>query len=107
MSLDRRTFLQIAAVPAIASATETQPTYRQVTQFKPSGTPGMPGPFRGHVVRLHAEKSIDAASEKADAAIVRQMVSQGMRALTGASDDRAAWARFFTPQDVVGIKVNC
>jgi hypothetical protein len=30
-----------------------------------------------------------------------------MRALTGASTTAEAWRRFFTPADVVGIKVNC
>ena len=31
----------------------------------------------------------------------------GMCALTGDADVRDAWARFITPADVVGIKVNC
>jgi hypothetical protein len=35
------------------------------------------------------------------------MMAGGMRALTGDADARDAWARFITPADVVGIKVNC
>ena len=35
------------------------------------------------------------------------MMAQGMRALTGAATTAEAWRRFFTPSDVVGIKVNC
>jgi len=35
------------------------------------------------------------------------MIAQGMRALTGAADEREAWRAFFSPADVVGIKVNC
>jgi uncharacterized protein (DUF362 family) len=38
---------------------------------------------------------------------VREMIAQGMRALTGDKDVRDSWARFLTPADVVGIKVNC
>jgi len=38
---------------------------------------------------------------------VREMMAHGMRALTGDTDVRDAWARFITPADVVGIKVNC
>jgi uncharacterized protein (DUF362 family) len=49
---------------------------------------------------------IEEASEKVDAAVVRQMIERGMTALTGDSDPRASWARFFNPSDVVGIKVN-
>jgi uncharacterized protein (DUF362 family) len=35
------------------------------------------------------------------------MLSAGMRQLTGTSDDRDAWKHFISPDDVVGIKVNC
>jgi len=38
---------------------------------------------------------------------VRQMLSAGIRALTGDTRDDDAWARFVAPTDVVGIKVNC
>jgi len=34
-------------------------------------------------------------------------MERGMRSLTGDRDTRDAWARFITPADVVGIKVNC
>lgn len=67
----------------------------------------MPGPYPGSVISVHSEKCIDTASEKADAATVAGMMARGMRALTGERDVRDAWRRFFTPSDVVGIKVNC
>jgi len=35
------------------------------------------------------------------------MMSEGMRSLTRTDDDRDAWASFFSPADIVGIKVNC
>ncbi len=67
----------------------------------------MPGPHRGEVVRVHSEHSIDAASNSVNTQQVHTMLSTGMRALTGESNDRLAWLRFISPSDVVGIKVNC
>lgn len=67
----------------------------------------MPGPYRGHAVRVRSARSIDAASGVEDAAVVRQMLSAGIRALTGEKKDRDAWSHFISPADVVGIKVNC
>lgn len=37
---------------------------------------------------------------------VRQILSRAMRELTGEADEADAWRRFFSPGDVVGIKVN-
>lgn len=67
----------------------------------------MPGPYPGQVASVHAEKCIDVQTEKPDAAVVRETMAQGMRALTGDKDARDSWARFIAPSDVVGIKVNC
>ena len=67
----------------------------------------MPGPYPGRVVRVHCEKSIDTASSRVDRAFVKQMLATGMQALTGDSRPEDAWARFISPNDVVGIKVNC
>jgi hypothetical protein len=106
----RRTFLQAAAAAPVALAAglhEDLPKYRIVSRFQPPAHPAMPGPYAGIVARVHAEKSIDAQSEKVDVPTVREMMAQGMRALTGDTDARDSWARFFTPADVVGIKVNC
>jgi len=67
----------------------------------------MPGPYPGQVIRVHSEKSIDAASAKVNADVVRQMIATGMKTLTGDTRPEDAWARFISPKDVVGIKVNC
>lgn len=67
----------------------------------------MPGAFPGKVVRVHSEKSIDAATSNVDVPTVREMMSRGMRSLTGEKNDRDAWARFINAKDVVGIKLNC
>jgi len=106
----RREFLQAAAAAPVALAAELHqdvPKYRVVSRFQPVAHPGMPGPYGGKVVRVHAEKCIDEKSEKVDVPTVREMMAQGMQGLTGDADTRDSWARFFTVADVVGIKVNC
>jgi uncharacterized protein (DUF362 family) len=108
--MKRRAFLQAAATAPVALAAslhEDLPKYRIVSRFAPAAIPGMPGPYPGVVARVHAEKSIDEKSEKVDVPTVREMIAQGMRALTGDADARDSWARFFNSADVVGIKVNC
>jgi uncharacterized protein (DUF362 family) len=67
----------------------------------------MPGPYPGKVVRVSSARSIEEATEKVDPVAVRAMISAGMRELTGERTDRDAWARFVSPRDVVGIKINC
>jgi uncharacterized protein (DUF362 family) len=104
--MDRRLFLQMAAASPLVGATN-EPVYRVVTQFQPSAHPGMPGPFPGRVARVHAENSFDEKSGKADRAVVKRMLAAGMLSLTGDHRVEDAWARFISPQDVVGIKVNC
>jgi uncharacterized protein (DUF362 family) len=106
--MKRRTFLQVSGAASLAwAADEPIPEYQVVTSFQPAAHPGMPGPYPGRVVWVHAEKSIDAESEKVNAPTVKEMISEGMRALTGGKNDAEAWRRFITPSDVVGIKANC
>jgi uncharacterized protein (DUF362 family) len=108
--MQRRDFLHLtAAAPLIATPPDVPeiPKYRIVSPFQPAASPGMPGPYRGQAVRVRAERSIDENSGKVDAQVVRAMMAEGMRALTGDKDERDCWARFVTPKDVVGVKVNC
>jgi uncharacterized protein (DUF362 family) len=108
--MQRRTFLSLAATSPVVGATlpTDLPKYRIVSRFRSAGAnQGMPGRYPGSVVRVRSEKAIDTATEKIDAAVIRQMISSGMRGLTGAADDRDAWRSFFEPGDTVGIKVNC
>lgn len=67
----------------------------------------MPGKYRGAVARVHSEAVIDEKTESVDRAVVGKMLAQGMRTLTGVKDEREAWTEFFSPSDVIGIKVNC
>ncbi|HEY1337900.1 MAG TPA: DUF362 domain-containing protein, partial [Bryobacteraceae bacterium] len=106
--MDRRSFLQVAAAsPLLASPAEDTPKYHVVSHFQPAAVPGMPGPYPGSVVRVHSERSIDAASNRVDREVVKQMLARGITALTGDAKPEDAWARFISPKDVVGIKVNC
>jgi uncharacterized protein (DUF362 family) len=103
--MQRRTFLQwsAAAPAAFANVTGDIPKYKSVSSYKPHPQKGFPA----SVVSVHSAKSIDEATEKVDPQVVRQMMERGMTALTGESTVTAAWKRFISPSDVVGIKVNC
>ena len=112
--MNRRNFLHLAAAAplpllAIPAKWKELPDYRIVNRTKSAKTTftGLPGPFPGRYVRVHSEKVIDVASNQIDLPTVHTMLSAGMRQLTGTSDDRDAWSRFISPDDVVGIKVNC
>jgi uncharacterized protein (DUF362 family) len=104
--MDRRHFLQMAAATPLLAANDL-PVYRVVSPYAAAAQPGMPGAYPGRVVRVHAENSFDAKSGKADRATVKRMLSAGMRSLTGDQRAEDAWARFVSPRDVVGIKINC
>jgi uncharacterized protein (DUF362 family) len=64
----------------------------------------MPGLCPGRVVEISDERCIVA--NRVSQSIVRQMIEQGMRELTGEKDPRLAWSKFIQPQDTVGIKIN-
>ena len=108
--MQRRTFLSLAASsPVLGAPLPTDlPKYRVVSRFRSAGAQqGMPGRYPGSVVRVHSDKAIDTTTDKLDVPAIRQMISSGLRELTGASDSRDAWRSFFEPSDTVGIKVNC
>ena len=105
--MQRRSFLAALGPLALAKDTTELPKYRVVSPYKAAAQPGMPGRYPGKVVAVHAERSIESGTNKVDVPIVREMIASGMRALTGDKDARDSWARFFTPSDVVGIKLNC
>lgn len=83
------------------------PARRVVSDYAPSATPGMPGPYPGRVVSVKSDKCVDTATGAANDEVVREMMARGMRTLTGAATTPDAWRRFFQPADIVGIKVNC
>ncbi len=96
------------AVPRTADERHTDlPRLEIVTPYKPSPNPGMPGPFAGRVITVGSDKCVDTSTGAANADDVREMMARGMRTLTGAATVEDGWRRFFTPSDIVGIKVNC
>ncbi len=67
------------------------------------GPHAIPGPFPGKVVQVSDPRSVSEAG--IDGAIVAEMIATGISRLTGQSM-KESFARFFTTDDVVGIKVN-
>ena len=106
--MDRRSFVRLlAAAPLAPALPEALPKLKVVSAYPPAAVPGMPGPYPGRVVSVKSEKSVDTASNAANDGVVREMMARGLCALTGERTVPQAWRRFFTPSDVVGIKVNC
>jgi len=64
----------------------------------------MPGLFPGRVVQaMHGGAVVDG---RVSQPAIRDMLDQGLRALTGEPAAKDAWARFIEPSDVVALKVN-
>jgi hypothetical protein len=108
--VERRTFLQVSAagaVEATAARPSVPPRYRVVTRYRALARPGMPGPWPGRVVRTHSPRSIDEKTDRVDAAVAAEMLGRGICELTGERERLQAWRRLFSPDDAVGIKVNC
>jgi uncharacterized protein (DUF362 family) len=108
--MHRRSFVRLLAAAPLAGTLQNLsgiPALRVESNYAPAKVPGMPGPYPGRVVSVKSDKAVDTSTGRADDAIVREMMAQGMRTLTGAATTTDAWRRFFQPADVVGIKVNC
>src|SRR5919108_904100 len=108
--MDRRTFVRtIAGMPLVARGVPAigTPRLRIVTAHRPARIPGMPGRHPGLVVTVRSDSSVDTGTDAIRADVVQEMLTRGMCALTGDASPQDAWRRFFTPADVVGIKVNC
>src|SRR5262245_38111443 len=97
--MHRRTFVRLlAATPALAQAkagealtpqttprgSDTLPKLKVVSRYSAAPTPGMPGPYPGRVVSVTSDKCVDIGTGAAHEPTVREMLAQGMRALTGA-----------------------
>jgi uncharacterized protein (DUF362 family) len=115
--MDRRTFVFNAALGSLhvglfgvplRAAQNSGPSLPLKIDVQAPDVPitplGMPGLFPGRVVQTtHAGAVVD---NRVSLPAVRQMLDQGMRALTGDKAAKDAWARFIEPSDVVALKVN-
>lgn len=70
----------------------------------PKTEQSMPGLHPGVVAEVFHSEAM--AGGKPNAAVTAAMLAAGMKSLTGAKDEKDAWAAFFGPEDVVGLKVN-
>jgi len=109
--MKRRTFVQLLAATPLATtihANESKdvPKYKVVTPHKPAALPGMPGPYPGKVISVKSAKCLNEDGTKINGEAVREMMERGMREMTGEAKTIDSWRRFFTPDDIVGIKVN-
>ncbi len=116
--MDRRTFVKAGCIGSASllmqgldpmiradSAPDAVPPIEihGVPDCKPSPL-GMPGLFPGRVVEVRNPSSI--VRNRVSRPIVRQMLEQAMKELTGERSAQAAWAKFVDPNDIVGIKIN-
>jgi uncharacterized protein (DUF362 family) len=65
---------------------------------------GMPGLFPGRVVEVSNPDAI--LRNRVSQPLIKDMLDQGMRRLTGESSAQAAWSKFVEQTDIVGIKIN-
>jgi hypothetical protein len=70
----------------------------------PPKLPGVPG-AKSRVVSVAARDMLSAGRYNPDA--VSRAFSAGLKELTGETKAVDAWGSLFSPQDVVGIKINC
>ena len=116
--MDRRTFVQRTCVASAGLLVGGIPALGEEEAVLPKAPPidvheaplakksplGMPGLYPGRVVELHDARSIVA--NRVSQPVIRQMMEQGLKELTGESAPQAAWSKFIEPHDVVGIKIN-
>ena len=109
--MNRRTFVRLlSAVPLVTSSRILEgdvPAVRVASRYRAVPDAGMPGPYPGTVVSVRSDRALDTGTHATDAGVVREMMARGMCALTATDSPGDAWRRFFSPADVVGIKVNC
>ena len=113
--MSRRGFLSGLAAGAVGGGAAGWFAYRSLlrgprfsgrSSEQPRAPLAMPGPFPGRVVEVR-HPAVVSPNNVIQAGPVRDMVANGMSGLIGGNADAAdAWRRFFSKDDVVGIKVN-
>jgi hypothetical protein len=124
LGLNRREFVKAAGVCSVAAsgivlgrpafadegqqaaqAAPPAPPETNIADFMkvPKGRHALPGPFPGRVVKVTDARSL--VDDRFDAKVIAEMVQTGVTRLTGKSM-KESFNLFFTPSDIVGIKVN-
>jgi len=96
----------VLGVPTFGQDTKVPPPVEtNIADFMkvPKGPHAIPGPFPGRVVEVTDRRSL--VDDKVDAAVVAAMFAKGVTTLTGKSMKKS-FKKLFTPEDVVGLKVN-
>lgn len=116
--MDRRTFVKVGCIGSASVLVQgLDPMLRAegvipalppidlhgLPDYKPSPL-GMPGLFPGRVIEVRDRNAI--VRNRISQPLVRRLLEQAMKELTGESSARDAWAKFIAPTDVVGIKIN-
>ncbi|MFH1278083.1 MAG: DUF362 domain-containing protein [Candidatus Eisenbacteria bacterium] len=116
--VNRRSFLKVGGAVGAGLALGTPPVFGQDAKEEAPAKPwtnvgsvlgapktehSLPGPFPGRVVEVHDPASM--TDDGAVAPVVAAMFRRGVKTLTGEGMG-GSFARFFTKEDVVGIKVN-
>src|ERR1700722_723580 len=96
MPLNRREYLQTVAGAIVGGSA--------VLRAEGTAELGIPGRYRGRVAGVTHSKCVHDGDFQAKP--IREMLDRGMCELTGAPNVAEAWRQFFSPSDVVGIKVN-
>jgi len=117
-SISRRGFVRglaaglgVAGIPLAVLAKRTIDQNRWLAETVVSPGPKvphaerMPGTYRGRVVEVHDPRAVDER-HRIDRPTVRTMLDRGMCEFTGADHASEAWRTFFSPGEVIGIKVN-
>lgn len=91
--MSRREFLRRSSAAALGAA----------AALGGSATSAQPGKSKVVEVASEAARAADGPS----AEVVQGMLTRALRELTGEADAGRALAKFVSPQDVVGLKVNC
>jgi len=111
--MERRTFVKLLASTPLLVADDAPdwknraiPKHKAVTPYRSIAAPGMPGTYPGRVVSVKSDKCLSGDGQRINADVVREMMTRGMRELTGQRNTVDAWRQFIRPDDIVGIKVN-
>ncbi|HNX51863.1 MAG TPA: DUF362 domain-containing protein [Thermoanaerobaculaceae bacterium] len=95
----------VLGVPSASGQEKLAEVTTNIDEFMkvPRGPHALPGPFPGRVVKVTAQQAL--AGDTVDGKVVREMVEDGIRTLTGNSL-RTSFRMLFSPDDVIGLKVN-